>query len=776
MSDRRSQRLLAAPLFGLALGSLAVPAMAQTPPPGSPAAAPGLQSGASGLQSSQGVSTPPPPAAVSAVPPIPTGADSLLPDLFGFRRMLTDHGVGVILDTVDEFAGSISGGGGPPSNASNKTGGGSSIAGQVALETDIDFERLAGITGFSAHSIILGRYGGHPASTLIGDNLNPSQEIYGAGGNVVAHLVQVYGEETLAGGALDIQAGIIPLDDNYMASPLYCNFMNNSLCGNPKTSTDNIYHSSYPDGVYAFNVRVRPIPTVYVQSGIYFGTDNIYNPAKNFRSGFTRDTSYINGEAFPVEIGWEPAFGPNHMPGHYKVGFIYDNNHHTDDYFDVNGAPYALSGLKPRVRTGSTSGYVLFDQMVDRLGPGPNDGVVVLGGYYHNDEETSTRANQFFGGVVATNFWHARPQDAIAFLYTWQNVSGKLGKTQALQQALGVDPIYGGLANGASGVQNYNEILELNYQIHVYRGVEFAPDFQYFIHPNAQSNLSDAAFLGFKTHVTFFSAATARGAFGGAARQAVVIERTLKPDQTVNMCPAPPRGDFLHGGSRSRIDCHRHRRRRRRSRNIPAGLGRNQQPWQRPLPERDAVDTAVPAPRRLLVGPQDRDRTSTSAAGERPGSAEVTGSIGKAALFAAMLLSACANVPKGPVIGTWEGEPPGPDVSVSEIVTLTLWGTPDASSGRYQVSTTVRADFLGGGNPGLTTWSGTWTRQTGQDNGQPRSIIYLHDALSSEINQYAIGPDNTLQPTSAYLSRSLTPQEIALYTLRPLSGTTTLAE
>ncbi len=502
MSDRwLSRRSMAAPLFGLAMaaGYAGAPAMAQV----GPASGGALQSGASGLGASQGVATPPSPTAVSAVPPLPSPADSLFPDLFGFRKMLTDHGIAVILDTVDEFSGSISGGGGPPSNASDETKGGSSIAGQVALETDINWETLAGLTGFSTHTIVLGRYGGHPASTLIGDNLNPTQEIYGAGGNVVAHLVQAYGEETLAGGKFDVTFGRIPLDDDFMSSPLYCNFQNNSLCGNPKTSTDNFSHSSYPDANWAFRVRIRPIADYYIQSGIFFSESGIYTD-KYERSGFKFNSSDISGEAFPVEVGWEPSFGPQHLPGHYKLGFIYDNNHHTDNYFDANGAPYALSGLPARVRTGSTSGYALFDQMVYRLGPGANDGIVALGGYYHNDEETSTRANQFFIGAVATNFWHARPQDTIAFLYTYQNVSGKLGKTQALQESLGVDPAFGGLADGASGVQTYNEVVELDYQIHVFRGVEFAPDFQYLFRPNAQANLPDAAFLGFKTHVTFF--------------------------------------------------------------------------------------------------------------------------------------------------------------------------------------------------------------------------------------------------------------------------------
>ena len=34
--------------------------------------------------------------------------------------------------------------------------------------------------------------------------------------------------------------------------------------------------------------------------------------------------------------------------------------------------------------------------------------------------------------------------------------------------------------------------------------VSFAPDFQYFIRPNAQTNLHDAALLGFKSHIELF--------------------------------------------------------------------------------------------------------------------------------------------------------------------------------------------------------------------------------------------------------------------------------
>jgi porin len=46
-------------------------------------------------------------------------------------------------------------------------------------------------------------------------------------------------------------------------------------------------------------------------------------------------------------------------------------------------------------------------------------------------------------------------------------------------------------------------IVEVNYNIHVYRGVDFRPEFQYIVRPNAQSTIRNAAVFGFKASVEF---------------------------------------------------------------------------------------------------------------------------------------------------------------------------------------------------------------------------------------------------------------------------------
>ena len=110
---------------------------------------------------------PPPPAYVAPQ------VEHLLGDWGGLRTNLENQGVYLFLDATAEFAGNVSGG----------IKQGATSANQLAFEADIDWQRLAGITGLSTHVIFVNR-SGYNDSKMIGDNVAPVQEIFGAGGNV----------------------------------------------------------------------------------------------------------------------------------------------------------------------------------------------------------------------------------------------------------------------------------------------------------------------------------------------------------------------------------------------------------------------------------------------------------------------------------------------------------------------------------------------------------------------------------------------------------------
>jgi porin len=457
-------QLAASTALGGLLFALASPAAGQT------------TNGSAATETS--VATPPPPPAYVA-----PQVEHLLGDLGGIRTNLENQGIYLLLDATAEFAGNVSGG----------VKQGATSANQVAFEADIDWQRLAGFTGLSTHVIFVNR-SGYSDSLIIGDNVAPVQEIYGASGNVLVHLVSAYAELTLLGQRLDIAAGQMNVENDFASSPLYCNFMNNALCGDPKAlPAGDLGHSAFPDGVWAGRIRVRPTPDTYIETGVYEVNQGLYTN-QYFSTGFQTNMSQDSGVYVPVEVAYQPSIGADRLVGHYKVGFGYDSTLYKSFYNALATAP----GQPEPGKSHNFQFWVLVDQMLVRQGAGDQDGVIALAGFAHNNPNVSAFAEQYFVGVIDRSFWRARPQDTIGLLFNYNTMSGTLGAVQAEQAAFGLP-----FSNGATGVQTHEMILEVNYNIHAYRGVDFRPEFEYVFRPNAQSNIRNAAVLGFKANVQF---------------------------------------------------------------------------------------------------------------------------------------------------------------------------------------------------------------------------------------------------------------------------------
>jgi porin len=99
---------------------------------------------------------------------------------------------------------------------------------------------------------------------------------------------------------------------------------------------------------------------------------------------------------------------------------------------------------------------------------------------------------------VDNGFWHRRPQDSINLLFLYLSISPQLIAVQNVEEQYNLP-----ISNNATGVQSHEILFEVNYGIHVTRGVILRPDFQYVIQPNAQANLRDAAVFGCQVHISF---------------------------------------------------------------------------------------------------------------------------------------------------------------------------------------------------------------------------------------------------------------------------------
>jgi porin len=412
--------------------------------------------------------------------------EHLFGDWDGLQTSLLSRGINLRVNAVSELAGNVTGG----------TRQGATFANQVAIDLDINWERLAGIEGFSTHGVLVNRSGGSD-SAIFGDHLLPVQEIYGSGGDAGVHFVSLYGEETLLNNRFDFAAGRMNVENDFASSHLYCNFMNNALCGDPKALPGgDIGHSAFPDAVWAARLKLRPAPWAVLKIGIYEVNQGLYTD-RYYRTGFRFDTSQDSGVYVPVEAVWTPVFGADQLPGHYKLGVGYDSSSGYRDFGNVLAAE-GEPGFTAKVRSGATQFWALADQMLVRNSKGAANGLIVLGGYVHNDANDTAYARQYFVGLIDAGFWAARPKDSVAVLVTYVDISHRLRQVETVEEDLSLP-----ISNGATGPQSHEAVFEANYKAVIYRGVSVQPDFQYVFQPNGQANIHDAAVFGARINLEF---------------------------------------------------------------------------------------------------------------------------------------------------------------------------------------------------------------------------------------------------------------------------------
>ncbi|MEJ0091878.1 MAG: carbohydrate porin [Methylocella sp.] len=430
------------------------------------------------------------PTASSGIGPLfqaPFGRDHLLGDWGGLRTSLLSYGVNVEFDYLTESAG-------------NPLGGrrqGIESAGQIGLEIDLDFAKITGWQGFANHMMIVQRNGRNLSADDIGDNIATAQEIFGGGGNVLAHLVYAYGEQELADGRIDIAAGRLPILTYFAASPLNCYFMNVIACGNAQPLAEYPGITEWPAANWGGQIRALPTLSTYVMAGLFE-----VNPNNGGISGWSWGEPGATGVSVPIEVGWEPRFSDDNLVGHYKIGFDEDTSPYPNLLNDAAGHPALISGNAAAQASGRRQYYVLLDQMLARTGPSDTDGLILLGGYIHADSATSALSDHAYLGLLTSAGLLGRPEDSFGIKFDYLKMSAALTQAQELEQELGLPLSNGGLGP-AFGIQTHEEVLEAAYTARVYPGVTIMPDIQYIMQPGATTTFRNALVLGIRTNVRF---------------------------------------------------------------------------------------------------------------------------------------------------------------------------------------------------------------------------------------------------------------------------------
>jgi porin len=411
-------------------------------------------------------------------PPTPPPVDvsqHLLGNWRGLLDTLDASGIDPVFSYLSESSANVSGG--------MRTG--VDYADQRAVGLNIDWEKLAGISGFQTKTLFVNRGGRAVGSDYVGDTIFNENEIQGGAGNVAVHLSYIYGIETLLGGKMVVSSGRLSEGLFFNASPIYCSFLNFALCPAARALTggsDNSFNMA-PANVWGGVIKVKPGGDYYVTVGAFEAGGRAGG-----RSGFSWGTNQDDGVTIPFEIGWDPK---GDHPSHFKGGFYYTSANATDVLKDINGNPAILTGLPSRVRANHLGAWAAAD--VTLMPHGKAGGLVAFADYVHTPGNISEFSDLAFFGVEDSGLFESRPFDSFGVQFTYGHQSREL---EHLQEIIAAESA---AAGGPTIYAQTNEyVLEGQYDAHVFNGVDLQPDIQYVIRPNATSQYNNAVVLSLR--------------------------------------------------------------------------------------------------------------------------------------------------------------------------------------------------------------------------------------------------------------------------------------
>ena len=395
----------------------------------------------------------------------PDATFGLTGDWNGLRTRLEDDGW--TFDIRQKLEGAYNATGGTRSSADG--------AGETRIGVIADLDKLAHLSGGTVHLMLTRRYGaglGEPSGI---DPLMSFIEVHGRGD--IWRLTQLWYDQTLAGGAVDLKLGRMNPGSDFDA--FACDFQNLTFCGSQPGNLEGDYWYNWPVSQWGARAKLKLGKDVYVQAGAYQ-----VNP-QNLAQGFTFNVSRGTGVLTPVEVGWTPKLGPNSLPGTYLAGAWYSNTHGADPLLGLDGQPQPLTGQAPLQHAGRYGGYVSVTQQVTGKADGP--GLSLFGNFTQGDARTSQIDRQIALGAEYKGLFPGRAKDVLALAIGRTHINDRL--TQAEQ-----------LANGSGGfgpVQHSEDAAELDYRVQVVKGAVITPNLQYVSHAGGIAG-RDALVLGVK--------------------------------------------------------------------------------------------------------------------------------------------------------------------------------------------------------------------------------------------------------------------------------------
>lgn len=373
---------------------------------------------------------------------------------FGARDVLNGWGINPSILYATDLQASVAGG----------QRRGEAYAGHLAVEILADMGKLAGLRGLRFD--VSGDWAsGTDLSLDIGNTFTVAQ--YFEGQRV--RLVNMYLEQSLFDGRLDLKAGRFSTGADFLTVPIDFSFVNEALNPILLAVQENVPGvTSDPNTTWGGRIAGQPTPALSLSAGAFYSDPTLNQLTAN---GTEFGISSAAGYFVIGEVGYSVNAENNApgLPGRYRVGGYYDSNQ------------YASLSNPGRRQTGNYGFYVIGEQMVFREGgPGSAQGLSLFGALIYAPE-ASINPLPWFGSAGASyrGLVPGRDRDTAAFaLY------------------------YGGFSRYLPG-QTYEIVLEWTYAIAVGRRLTVQPDIQYVINPGGVSSIGNAVVLGVQLAIEF---------------------------------------------------------------------------------------------------------------------------------------------------------------------------------------------------------------------------------------------------------------------------------
>ena len=429
--------------------------------------------------------------------------DKLLGDIGGLRTVLDGYGISLGLQETSEVIG-------------NATGGlhrGAAYEGLALMTLGLDTgKRLwpGGTFNISAFQIHGRNLGVENAASLQPPSSIAAQR--------ATRLWELWYQQSLLGGRLDLKLGQQSIDQEFMVSQ-YSGLFLNTVMGWPVIPSIDLYAGgpAYPLSSPGIRIRAQPAPDLTFLAGVFddnppggpLQNDLQVRGAEQSGTRFNLGTGALFIAELQVAINEPPPAEtkdakPAGLPGTYKVGFWYDSGPFADQRFDAAGlslADPAGSGMA-RLRQHDFSIYALADQMVWRPAP---DGAQALGAFARIMGAPGDRNLVSFGldvGATLKAPLPGRDNDSVGIGYGLAKVSGRasaLNQDTAFHMAT------------PTPVRSTESFVELTYQAQIAPWWQVQPDFQYVFTPGGGipdlnqpgKRVGNEAIFGLRTNVAF---------------------------------------------------------------------------------------------------------------------------------------------------------------------------------------------------------------------------------------------------------------------------------